>query len=50
MSMVLIYRTVLISPRYVNFIDPLAVCREQFTYLSYKGLASSHHNKLINFN
>jgi len=34
-----IYRRVLISPRYANFFDPLAVCREQFKYLSYKGLA-----------
>jgi uncharacterized protein YqhQ len=33
------YRTVLISPRYANFFDPLAVCREQFKYLSDKGLA-----------
>ena len=24
------YRTVLISPRYANFSDPLAMCREQF--------------------
>ena len=33
------YRTVLISPRYANFFDPLAVCREQIKYLSEKGLA-----------
>ena len=33
------YRTVLISPRYANLFDPLAVCREQFKYLSGKGLA-----------
>jgi hypothetical protein len=33
------YRTVLISPCHANFFDPLAVCREQSKYSSYKGLA-----------
>jgi len=34
-----IYFTVFISPRTANVFHPLAVCREQFKYLSYKGLA-----------